>query len=87
MNVAPDKIMHFLGGAAIAALTALGATWAGFAPSTSFLFGALAAALAGAVKEGLDALGFGQVELADFNCTLAGAIPVGLLLIVTLVLT
>lgn len=84
--MAPDKIMHFLGGTAIAALTALGFTWAGFVPSTSFLFGALAAALAGAIKEGLDALGFGQVELADFTCTLAGAIPVGLLMIMMLAL-
>jgi len=37
MNVAPDKIMHFLGGAAIAAMVALGATWAGLSPVSSVL--------------------------------------------------
>jgi len=82
MNVAPDKILHFLGGAAIAALTALGATWAGLSPAPSVLLACGAAALAGAAKEALDALGFGRVEFADFVFTWAGAIPVGVLWLV-----
>lgn len=80
--MAPDKIMHFLGGAAIAAMVALGATWAGLPHAHALMLAAGAAALAGAAKEALDALGFGQVEFADFTWTVAGAIPVGVLWLV-----
>lgn len=80
--MAPDKIMHFLGGVAIAAIVALGATWAGLPAATALMLAAGAAALAGAAKEALDALGFGRVEFADFAWTVAGAIPVGVLWLV-----
>lgn len=80
--MAPDKIMHFLAGSAIAALVALGATWAGFDPHLAVALGAGCAAITGAAKEALDALGLGEVELADFIFTALGALPVAALWLV-----
>lgn len=66
-------MLHFLAGAAIASLVAFGAVLLG-QPSAG-LWGLLAAAVAGLLKEGWDSLGRGTVEASDALWAAAGALP------------
>lgn len=79
MNMAPDKKQHLIAGSAIAALSALGATWAGLDGTAAVALAFGSAALAGAAKEGIDALGYGRVEWMDIIFTAMGALPVAAL--------
>ena len=70
-----DKMLHFIAGAVIAALTAVVGHALGWPVWTALA----AATVAGVAKELWDATGRGQVEAADALWTVAGGVPVVLL--------
>ncbi len=77
----PDHLLHLFAGSAIAnfaALVVLVLNWPAWG-----LWGALAAALSGLAKEAWDSLGNGKVEASDVFWTVAGAVPVAVLWVIT----